>query len=73
MNRKPIFDAVRQMLGRSFAQDEVDRLDRAIDAAEGSLPATSTPQRRPSAPTGGRVMAGLTRRRAAETALYRKP
>jgi GH24 family phage-related lysozyme (muramidase) len=56
MNRKPIFDAVRQMLGRPFAQAEVDRLDRAIDTAEGSLPATSTPHRRPTAPSGGRAL-----------------
>lgn len=33
MQRKAIFDAVRRMLGRGFTQAEVDRLDRAIDAA----------------------------------------
>lgn len=33
MNRKPIFDAVRRLLGRSFASAEVDELDAAIDAA----------------------------------------
>jgi lysozyme len=42
MQRKAIFDAVRQMLGRGFTQAEVDRLDRAIDAAletpEGNVP-----------------------------------
>lgn len=32
MNRKPIFDAVRRMLGRGFAQHEVTALDRAIAA-----------------------------------------
>lgn len=32
MNRKPIFDAVRQMLGRSFRTAEVTALDAAIDA-----------------------------------------
>lgn len=32
MNRKPIFDAVRQMLGRSFRTGEVAGLDAAIDA-----------------------------------------
>jgi GH24 family phage-related lysozyme (muramidase) len=37
MNRKPIFDAVRQMLGRGFTQDEVKALDAACEAAEGSL------------------------------------
>lgn len=33
MNRKPIFDAVRQMLDRSFRTAEVTALDQAIDAA----------------------------------------
>lgn len=33
MNKKPIFDAVRVLLGRGFTQAEVDRLDRAIDRA----------------------------------------
>jgi lysozyme len=33
MQRKTIFDAVRRMLGRGFRQDEVEALDRAIDAA----------------------------------------
>lgn len=38
INRKPIFDAVRTMLGRAFMQSEVDLLDRAIDAALGAGP-----------------------------------
>jgi GH24 family phage-related lysozyme (muramidase) len=33
MNRKPVFDAVRALLGRSFRPAEVAALDRAIDAA----------------------------------------
>jgi hypothetical protein len=33
MNRKPIFDVVRALLGRGFTQAEVGRIDRAIDAA----------------------------------------
>jgi len=33
MNKRLVFDAVRQIIGRGFRQDEVDRLDRAIDAA----------------------------------------
>ncbi len=33
MNRQPIFDAVRAMLGRPFQPGEVTRLDLAIDAA----------------------------------------
>ncbi len=31
-NRKPIFDAVRRLLGRGFRQSEVDALDDALDA-----------------------------------------
>jgi len=42
MNRKPIFDAVRAMLGRGFTQAEVDALDDAIDLFEASLPAGKT-------------------------------
>ena len=37
MNRKPIFDAVRKILGRGFTQNEVDALDAACELAEGSL------------------------------------
>jgi hypothetical protein len=33
MNRQPIFDAVRALLGRGFAPSEVALLDRAIDEA----------------------------------------
>jgi hypothetical protein len=33
MNKKPIFDAVRVLLGRGFTQGEVDLLDHAIDRA----------------------------------------
>lgn len=33
MDRKPIFNAVRLLLGRGFDQDEVEALDRAIDRA----------------------------------------
>ncbi|HBQ91975.1 MAG TPA: glycoside hydrolase, partial [Erythrobacter sp.] len=32
MNRKPLFDTIRRILGRGFRQSEVDRLDAAIDA-----------------------------------------
>lgn len=35
VERKPIFDAFRAMLGRGLTQAEVERLDRAIDAAVG--------------------------------------
>lgn len=41
MNRKPIFDAVKAMLGRAFTQAEVAALDAAIDAAEGIATAPS--------------------------------
>ena len=37
MNRKPIFDAVRQMLGRRFKRDEIKALDTAIEAALGKV------------------------------------
>ena len=33
MNKKPIFDEVRRILGRSFSQAEVVRIDRAIELA----------------------------------------
>ena len=33
LNREPIFDEVRRMLGRGFARSEVARLDEAIDHA----------------------------------------
>lgn len=39
INRKPIFDRVREMLGRGFKPAEVRRLDAAIDQAEGKTPA----------------------------------
>ncbi|MEC9066861.1 MAG: lysozyme [Pseudomonadota bacterium] len=41
MQRKTIFDAVRQMLGRGFRQREVEALDAAIDAAAGTAPETA--------------------------------
>jgi lysozyme len=41
MNRKPIFDTVRKLLGRGFEQAEVAALDKAIDLAMGSLPASN--------------------------------
>lgn len=37
MNRKPIFNAVRKLLGRGFTQAEVDALDLAIDEALGVI------------------------------------
>jgi GH24 family phage-related lysozyme (muramidase) len=40
MDRKPIFDAVRQMLDRGFTQGEVATLDRAIDLIVGTAPAS---------------------------------
>ena len=46
MQRKTIFDAVRQMLGRGFRQAEVERLDCAIDRALGSGGAPEPPHSR---------------------------
>ena len=63
MNRKPIFDAVREMLGRGFTQSEVDRLDEACDLAEGSIAATArAAPASVAAASGGRAIgeAGLT-------------
>lgn len=37
MNRKPIFDAVREMLGRGFTKSEIEALDDAIDEALGVI------------------------------------
>jgi len=59
MNRKPIFDAVRQLLGGSLTAAQVAKLDDAIDQAEGALPATMTPQPKPpavAAAAGGRAL-----------------
>jgi len=36
MTRKPVFDTVRELLDRGFRQAEVERIDRAIDAACGA-------------------------------------
>ncbi len=35
MNRKPLFDTLRHLLGRPLAQTEVDRMERALDCANG--------------------------------------
>lgn len=35
MNRRPIFDAVKKLLGRGLKQAEVRAIDKAIDEAEG--------------------------------------
>ncbi len=43
MNRKPIFDAVRKMLGRGFTAEDIKALDKAIDLATGALPASEQP------------------------------
>jgi GH24 family phage-related lysozyme (muramidase) len=61
MNRKPIFDAVRTMLGRGFTPVEVDQLDAACDQAEGALAAAKKPAAKPAAGGNGRALgdAGL--------------
>ena len=41
LNRKPIFDEVRHMLGRGLADSDVSRLDTAIDLALGLAPETA--------------------------------
>ena len=50
MNRKPVFDAVRRILGRKFTQAEVDAIDRAFDLSEGALPAGDVPAPQPATP-----------------------
>lgn len=57
MNRKPIFDAVRVMLGRGFTPAEVAALDKAFDTAEGGLRAQDAARVIPASNTfGGRVL-----------------
>lgn len=38
IDRKPIFDAVRIILGRGFSQAEVEMIDRAVERALGNPP-----------------------------------
>lgn len=64
MYRKPIFDAVRAMLGRSFSQAEVDALDDACDLAEAAVKPINVVPEKPavkmpssSAPTGQSAIA----------------
>ncbi|WP_231957951.1 lysozyme [Novosphingobium resinovorum] len=57
--RKPIFDAVRIMLGRSFTQAEVDKLDTAIDLSTGGLRGEVAPEPvapAPAAPSTARKL-----------------
>lgn len=41
MDRTPIFETVRDILGRGFTQPEVNRLDAAIDEATGAIVVTA--------------------------------
>lgn len=68
MNRKPIFDCVRDILGRGFTQMEVDRIDDAIDRATGAIAARSSPVAEPQQD----AQAGDTRLGPAGRALIRK-
>ena len=55
MNRKPLFDTLRRVLGRPFHQSEVDQIDRVLDQA-----AEETSQDRvPSVPACGVSSAGF--------------
>lgn len=60
MNRKPVFDAVRQIIGRRFTQEEVDTIDRALDRAAGLPPASNTVS--PSGRVLGQAGAALIRK-----------
>lgn len=55
MERKPIFDAVRDLLGRGFTQAEVAILDQAIDRAIGRAPGKEATSGNSASPveTGG--------------------
>lgn len=44
LDRKPIFDAVRGLIGRSFTQAEVEMLDRAIDQSLAASGQTVSPK-----------------------------
>lgn len=46
-NRKPLFDAVRRMLGRGFRQTEVDRIDAVLDAAQSGQTRVAREQKTP--------------------------
>ncbi|MEY4239769.1 MAG: hypothetical protein RL339_2370 [Pseudomonadota bacterium] len=71
MNRKPIFDAVRQLLGRSFRTAEVSALDRAIDTA---MAADTTRQIGPDGTALIKRFEGCAKRRADGTfAAYPDP
>ena len=59
MNRKPIFDTLRRLLGRPFRQSEVVALDDAIDA---SLDTHPQPRRTESPHTVGDAGLELIRR-----------
>ena len=59
MNRKPIFDTLRRLLGRPFRQSEVVALDDAIDA---SLDPHPQPRRTESPHTVGDAGLELIRR-----------
>ena len=56
MQRKPIFDAVRRLLGRGFRKAEIETLDAAIDAA--LRPAGFFPQDTVTSVTGVRQTGG---------------
>ncbi len=53
MNRRPIFDYIRALLGRSLTQTEVDQLDRLLDDFAGAdATASGYPQVRTIGPDG---------------------
>jgi len=58
MNRKPIFDAVRKILGRGFTPAEVAALDDAFDLAQGAVAGSVAGVRPPPPPAGSPPPAG---------------
>lgn len=57
LNRKPLFDRIRELLGRGFTQSEVAAIDDAIDAA--LIGANMRPEP-PSSPENGREVPAQT-------------
>ena len=52
MDRKPLFDGVRRILGRSLRQEEVHSIDRAIDCGLGEADACPPPPPTRIGPSG---------------------
>jgi lysozyme len=56
MNRKPIFDKIRKLLGRGFTQEEVRQIDAVIDNAVRGAAVEPVPSRMKTGPEGIALM-----------------